>query len=115
MRAGNIKAYAVTSKKRWFAAPDVPTVAEAGVPGYRVSPTGSAHSRPRECRRTLSLKLNAAFKAAMADPIIRERIAVQGLEIPPPEQQSPEAFAAYLKTEMDKWGAVVRESGIKVQ
>ena len=51
----------------------------------------------------------------MADPAIRERIAGQGLEIPPPEQQTPEAFAAYLKAEMDKWGAIVRESGIKVQ
>jgi len=51
----------------------------------------------------------------MADPAVRQRIADQGLEIPPPEQQTPEAFAAYLKAEMDKWGAVIRESGIKVQ
>jgi tripartite-type tricarboxylate transporter receptor subunit TctC len=114
VRAGNIKAYAVTSKKRWFAAPDVPTVAEAGVPGIELTNWLGAFA-PKGTPKDIVLKLNAAFKAAMADPIIRERIAVQGLEIPPPEQQTPEAFAAYLKTEMNKWGAVVRESGIKVQ
>ena len=53
--------------------------------------------------------------AAMADPVVRQRIADQGLEIPPPEQQTPEAFAGYLKSEMDRWGAIIRESGIKVQ
>ena len=51
----------------------------------------------------------------MARPDVQQRIANQGLELPPPERQSPEAFAAYLKAEMDKWGAVIRESGIKAQ
>jgi tripartite-type tricarboxylate transporter receptor subunit TctC len=46
---------------------------------------------------------------------VAKRIADQGLEIPPPGQQTPEAFAAYLKSEMDKWGAVIRESGLKGQ
>jgi tripartite-type tricarboxylate transporter receptor subunit TctC len=46
---------------------------------------------------------------------VAKRIADQGLEIPPPEQQTPEAFTAYLKSEMDKWGAVIRESGLKGQ
>ncbi len=114
VKAGNVKAYAVTAKKRWFAAPDVPTVEEAGVPGVEVINWLGAYA-PKGTPKEAVAKINAAFKAAMADPAVRQRIADQGLEIPPAEQQSPEAFAAYLKSEMDKWGAVIRESGIKGQ
>jgi tripartite-type tricarboxylate transporter receptor subunit TctC len=114
VKAGNVKAYAVTSKKRWFAAPDVPTVGEAGVPGVEVINWLGAYA-PKGTPKEAVAKVNAAFKAAMADPAVRQRIADQGLEIPPAEQQSPEAFAAYLKSEMNKWGAVIRESGIKGQ
>ncbi len=109
VKAGNIKAYAVTAKKRWFAAPDVPTVAEAGVPGVEVINWLGAYA-PKGTPEVVA-KLNAAFRAAMADPAVAKRIADQGLEIPPPEQQSPEAFAAYLKSEMDKWGAVILRVG----
>ena len=114
VKAGNIKAYAVASKKRWFAMPDVPTVAEAGAPGVEVTNWLAAYA-PKGTPKDNLAKLNAAFNNAMADPGVRQRIADQGLEIPPPERQTPEAFAVYLKSEMDKWGAVIRESGIKVQ
>jgi len=114
VKAGNIKAYAVTAKKRWFAAPDVPTVAEAGVPGVEVTNWLGAYA-PRGTPRDAIEKLNKAFVIAMADPAVRQRIEGQGLEIPPPDQQTPEAFAAFLKADMDKWGAIIRESGIKVQ
>ena len=114
VKAGNIKAYAVASKKRWFAAPDVPTVGEAGAPGVEVTNWLGAYA-PKDTPKDIVAKLNAAFNGAMADPSVRQRIADQGLEIPPIEQQTPEAFAAYLKAEMDKWGAIIRESGIKVQ
>ena len=114
VKAGNIKAYAVASKKRWFAAPDVPTVGEAGAPGVEVTNWLGAYA-PKGTPKEIVAKLNAAFNSAMADPDVRKRIADQGLEIPPPEQQTPEAFGVYLKAEMDKWGAVIRESGIKVQ
>jgi len=114
VKAGTIKAYAVASKKRWFAMPDVPTVGEAGAPGVEVTNWLGAYA-PKGTPKDIVAQLNAAFNTAMADPAVRQRIADQGLEIPPPEQQTPEAFAAYLKAEMDKWGAVIRESGIKVQ
>ena len=113
VKAGTIKAYAVTAKKRWFAAPEVPTVDEAGAPGVEVTNWLAAYA-PKGTPKDIVDKLNAAFRTAMADPAVRQRIADQGLEIPPPEQQTPEAFAAYLKAEMDKWGAVIRESGIKI-
>ena len=114
VKAGNVKAYAVTAKKRWFAAPDVPTVAEAGVPGVEVTNWLGAYA-PRGTPKEAVAKLNAALRTAMADPAVAKRIGDQGLEIPPPEQQTPEAFAAYLRSEMDKWGAVIRESGLKGQ
>jgi tripartite-type tricarboxylate transporter receptor subunit TctC len=114
VKAGNIKAYAVTAKKRWFAAPEVPTVYEAGAPGVEVTNWLAAYA-PKDTPKDIVDKLNAAFRTAMADPAIAKRIADMGLEIPPPEQQAPAAFAAYLKAELDKWGAVVRESGIKAQ
>ena len=114
VRAGNIKAYAVAAKKRWFAAPDVPTVDEAGAPGVEVTNWLGAYA-PKDTPKDAVAKLNAAFNGAMADPTVRQRITDQGLEIPPPERQTPEAFAIYLKAEMDKWGAVIRESGIKAQ
>jgi len=114
VKAGNIKAYAVTSKKRWFAAPDVPTVDEAGAPGVELNNWLAAYA-PKGTPADIVMKLNRAFATAMADPAIRERIANQGLEIPAAEQQTPAAFAAYLKAELDKWGAIIRESGMKAQ
>ena len=96
VKAGNIKAYAVTAKKRWFAAPEVPTVDEAGAPGVEVTNWLAAYA-PKGTPNDVVARLNAAFKTAMADPAVRQRIADQGLEIPPPEQQTPEAFAAYLE------------------
>jgi tripartite-type tricarboxylate transporter receptor subunit TctC len=114
VKAGTIKAYAVTSKKRWFAAPEVPTVGEAGVPGVEVTNWLAAYA-PKGTPKDIVDRLNAAFRTAMADPAVSKRIADMGLEIPPPAQQTPAAFAAYLKAEMDKWGGIVRESGIKVQ
>ena len=114
VKAGTIKAYAVTSKKRWFAAPDCRPPTRPACP-VSMSPIGSAPMRPRARRRISSPSSTAAFAVAMADPAVRQRIADQGMEIPPPEQQTPEAFAAYLKAEMDKWGAIISESGIKAQ
>jgi tripartite-type tricarboxylate transporter receptor subunit TctC len=114
VRAGTIKAYAVTAKKRWFAAPDIPTVDEAGAPGVEVTNWLGAYA-PKGTPKGAIAKLNAAFDGAMADPKVRQRIADQGMEVPPPERQTPEDFAAYLQAQMDKWGAVIRESGIKAQ
>jgi len=114
VRAGTIKAYAVTSKKRWFAAPELPTANEAGVPGLDLSNWLGAYA-PKGTPKDVVAKLSNAFSVAMADPAVRQRIEAQGMEVPPPEQQTPEGFAVYLKSEMDKWGAIIRESGIKAQ
>jgi len=114
VKAGNLKAYAVTSKKRWFAAPDIPTAEEAGVPGVELSNWIAAYA-PKGTPKDVVAKLNAAFAAAANEPAVRERIAGLGMEIPARDQQTVDSFAGYLKSEMQKWGAVVRESGIKAQ
>jgi len=114
VRAGTIKAYAVTSKKRWFAAPELPTADEAGVPGLDLSNWLGAYA-PKGTPKAIVAKLSNAFAVAMADPAVRQRIADQGMEVPLPERQTPEGFAVYLKSEMDKWGAIIRESGIRAQ
>jgi tripartite-type tricarboxylate transporter receptor subunit TctC len=114
VKAGTIKAYAVTSKKRWFAAPELPTADESGVPGLDLSNWLGAYA-PKGTPKEIVAKLSHAFAVAMADPQVRERIAGQGMEVPPAAQQTPEGFAIYLKSEMEKWGAIIRESGIKVQ
>ena len=73
----------MTSKKRWFAAPELPTVDEAGVPGLDLSNWLGAYA-PKGTPKDIVAKLNAAFAVAMADPEVRERIAGQGMEVPPP-------------------------------
>jgi tripartite-type tricarboxylate transporter receptor subunit TctC len=114
VKAGTIKAYAVTAKKRWFAAPDVPTVDEAGAPGVEVTNWLGAYA-PAGTPKEAIVKLNTAFNAAMADPAVHKRITDQGMEVPAHELQTPEAFGKYLNAQMDTWGAVIRESGIKAQ
>ena len=116
MKAGTIKAYAVTSKKRWFAAPELPTADEAGVPGLDLSNWLGAYA-PKGTPKDIVAKLNKAFATAMADPDVRQRIADQGMEIPPPEQQTPEAFAVYLKSrdgQMGRGGPRVRHQGAMI-
>src|SRR5438552_732320 len=99
---GNIKAYAVMSKQRWFAAPDVPTADELGVPGIYVS-TWHGFWTPKGTPKEIVGKLNAAAVAAMADDATRRRIADLGMDIPPREQQTPEALGAFHKAEIEKW------------
>jgi tripartite-type tricarboxylate transporter receptor subunit TctC len=112
VRAGKIKAFAVTAKNRLAAAPEIPTVDEAGLPGLYVSvwfgiwaPKGTPHD--------IVAKLNAAMQSSLADPAVRQRLADLGQEIVPREQQSPEALAAFHKAEAEKWWPLVKAAGIK--
>jgi tripartite-type tricarboxylate transporter receptor subunit TctC len=113
-RAGRVRALAVLADKRWFAAPDVPTIDEAGMRGFYIS-TWHAFWAPKGTPREIVLKLNAAAVAAMADPAVRKRIADQGMEVPPREQQTPEALAAYHKAEIEKWWPIIKANNIKPQ
>ena len=114
VKAGTIKAYAVMAKTRWFGAPDVPTADEAGLPGVHVSTWQGAWA-PKGTPKDVVAKLNAALMQAMADPAARRRIAELGMEIPPREQQTPDGFSAFQKTEIEKWWPIIRAAGIKAE
>jgi tripartite-type tricarboxylate transporter receptor subunit TctC len=113
-RAGNIKAYAVLTQKRWFAAPDVPTIDEAGVPGLHF-PFWHAIWAPKGTPKDVIARLNAAVVETLADPGVRQRFNELGHEIAPREQQSPAALGAYHKAEIDKWWPIIKAANIKLE
>ena len=110
--SGNIKAYAVTAKSRLAVAPDIPTVDEAGLPGFYFS-FWHAIWVPKNTPKPIIAKLNAAIMEALADPGVRARLADLGQEIFPREQQMPEALGAYQKTEIEKWWPIIKAANIK--
>jgi tripartite-type tricarboxylate transporter receptor subunit TctC len=114
VRGGKIRAYAVTTATRSPSAPDIPTFDEAGVPGLHVLIWYGLWA-PRGTPKDIVARLNSAVREALADPGVRQRLSDLGQVIPPPEQQSPEALAAYHKAEIDKWWPLIRAAGIKVE
>jgi tripartite-type tricarboxylate transporter receptor subunit TctC len=114
VRAGRIKAFAVTARSRLAAAPDIPTVDEAGLPGFYFS-RWHALWAPKATPKDVIAKLNAAVVSALADPLVHSRLADLGQEIFPREQQTPEALGAYHKAEIEKWWPVIKAAGIKVE
>lgn len=114
VQAGTIRAYAITDTKRLAVAPDIPTAEEAGLPGFRIS-LWSALWAPKGTPKDIIAKLNAAVKDALADPKVAKRLADVGLEIPPLEQQTPQALAAYHKAEVEKWWPIIKAANIKVE
>jgi tripartite-type tricarboxylate transporter receptor subunit TctC len=114
VRAGRIKAYAVTAKTRLSSAPGIPTVAEAGVPELYMS-IWSALWAPKGTPQDVIAKLNAAAVDSMADPAVRDRLGDLGLDIPPREQQTPEELRALHKAEIEKWWPIIRSANIKVE
>jgi tripartite-type tricarboxylate transporter receptor subunit TctC len=114
VRAGTIKAYAVTSKSRLAVAPDIPTVGEAGLPGlYALN--WQATFLPKATPRDIVAKLNAAVAAALADATVQRRLADLGQDIFPRDQQTPEALAAFQSAEIEKWWPIVKAANIKAE
>jgi tripartite-type tricarboxylate transporter receptor subunit TctC len=111
-KSGKMRAYAVTANKRLEAAPDVPTVDEAGMPGFHMSIWHGVWA-PKGTPQPVIAKLNAACRETLADPAIRKRFGELGQEIPPPDQQTPEALRAWHKAEVDKWHKVIKANNIR--
>jgi tripartite-type tricarboxylate transporter receptor subunit TctC len=111
-RSGKVRAYAVTSATRVPSAPDIPTVDEAGLPGFYMS-VWHAIWLPRGVPPEVVARLNAAVREALADPEVRKRFADLGQEIPPLEQQTPAGLAALHKSETEKWTPLIKAANIR--
>jgi len=112
IRAGTIRPYAVTARKRLAAAPDIMTVDEAGLPGFYMT-LWNALWLPKGTPKDIAGKLNAAVVEALADPAVKARLNDLGLEIAPPDQLTPEALAALHKAEMAKWVPIIKAAGVR--
>jgi tripartite-type tricarboxylate transporter receptor subunit TctC len=113
VQAGSLQCYAVTSKTRLAVAPEIPTVDEAGLPGFYMSVWHGLWASKGTPKDVIA-KLNAAVVDALADATVRQRLADLGQELPAREQLTPEALAAYQKAEIEKWWPIVKAAGIKV-
>jgi tripartite-type tricarboxylate transporter receptor subunit TctC len=113
-RAGSIKAYAVLTPQRWFAAPDVPTIDEAGVPGLHF-PFWHGMWAPKGTPKDVIARIDAAVVDALADPGVRQRFNELGHEIVPREQQTPQALHAFHKAEIAKWWPIIKAANIKLE
>jgi tripartite-type tricarboxylate transporter receptor subunit TctC len=109
-KAGRVRALAVTSAKRTAALPDVPTVAEAGVPGYEAT-TWTGIVGPVGLPKPIVARLNAELVKVVASPTFREKAAAIGSEA---VSSTPEQFGAFIRSEHAKWGEVIRRSGARI-
>jgi tripartite-type tricarboxylate transporter receptor subunit TctC len=114
VNAGNIRAYAVTAKNRLAVVPNIPTVDEAGLPGFYFS-FWHAFWAPRGTPQPIIDKLNTAAGDALANPVLRQRLIDIAQDIFPREQLTPEALRAYHKAEIEKWWPVIKAADIKAE
>ncbi len=110
IRAGKLTALGTSGPQRSAVAPDVPTIAEAGFPGYELE-NWYGLLAPAGTPRTVVTKLNGEIVKILQAPDVKERLNSQGFEI---RTSTPEQFAAYLKSEIVKWAKIVKDSGAKV-
>jgi tripartite-type tricarboxylate transporter receptor subunit TctC len=114
VQAGTIKALAVASKDRIAAARDIPTVDEAGLPGF-YAPLWFGLWAPAGTPQDVVAKLNAAAVDALGDAAVRRRFAELGQEIVPSDQQKPEVLGAFQREEVHKWWPIIKGAGIKIE
>jgi tripartite-type tricarboxylate transporter receptor subunit TctC len=111
VKAGRVRPVAVTTAKRSGTLPELPTIAETGIKGYEAS-TWYGVLAPAKTPRPIVERLHGEIVRMLAVPDMRERLAAQGFE---PVGSTPEEFAAYIKSEIVKWGKVIRTAGIKAE
>ncbi|MGA7997670.1 MAG: tripartite tricarboxylate transporter substrate binding protein BugD [Bradyrhizobium sp.] len=114
VRAGTIRAYAVTDNKRVESAADVPTADEAGLSGFHMT-LWSGLWVPKNTPKDIVVKLNAAAVDAMSDPAVRKKFEDLGLQMPPKDRLSPEALGAWQKAEIEKWWPMIKAANVKVE
>jgi tripartite-type tricarboxylate transporter receptor subunit TctC len=114
LRNGNIKAYAVTAKRRLATAPEIPTTDEAGLPGFHFS-FWHAFWAPKGTPKEIIARLNDAVVRSLADAGVRQKLIGASQDIFPPEQLTPEALGAFQKAEIDTWWPIIKAAGIKAE
>jgi tripartite-type tricarboxylate transporter receptor subunit TctC len=114
VRAGSVKAYAVSSDVRLASDPDIPTFREMGLPALSYT-TWAGFFAPKGTPKDIISKLNAAAVNALADPGVRSRFVDLGMDIVPRERQTPEALGALVKVDAEKWWPIIKEFGIKAE
>ncbi len=112
LKAGKVKVFAVTDKRRLATAPDIPTTDEAGLPGFYFT-FWHAFWVPKGTPKDVIAKLNGALRTTLADPEIRNKLTALSQDIFPPDEQSPEALAKFQRAEIDKWWPIIKAAGIK--
>jgi tripartite-type tricarboxylate transporter receptor subunit TctC len=113
-RAGNIKAYAITSDSRSALAPDIPTFREMGLPSVSYVSWWALFA-PKGTPSDIIAKLNRAVAETMVDAAVRSRLADLGFEAVPRENQTPEALATLQRTDAEKWLPLIKEFGINAE
>jgi tripartite-type tricarboxylate transporter receptor subunit TctC len=111
VRAGKLRGIAVTSVKRAAALPELPTVADSGLPGFEAT-AWVAIVAPRATPRVIVQQVNADIRAELADKDMIAQLAAQGLE---PAGGTPEALGQHLRAEVELWRKVIREAGVRAQ
>ncbi len=111
VRAGSIRAYAVTSPARLELAPDIPTVDEAGLPKFHLDAWHGLWA-PKGTPPEIIAKLHAAIITTLANPAVRARLMAIGQDIPPRAQQTPDALAARQKAEIERWRGILEGAGL---
>ena len=112
VRAGSIKAFAVASDTRLAVAPDIPTSSEMGLPTISFS-AWAALFAPKGTPNGIIDRLNTAVVTALGDPALRLQFSDLGFEVFPREQQTPDALAAVVKADAEKWRPIIKEFGIR--
>ncbi len=113
VRAGTIRAYAVTDGKRVESAPDIPTTDEAGLPGFHMT-LWSGLWLPKGTPKEIVTKINAAAVEALNDGAVKKQFENLGLQMPPKDQLSPQALGDWQKAEIAKWWPMIKSANVKV-
>jgi tripartite-type tricarboxylate transporter receptor subunit TctC len=111
---GLIKAYAATPPQRLGVAPDLPTIAESGLPDFQMVVWYAMYA-PKGTPAAVVEKLSAALQKSLDDPDVKDRLARSGAETVAPERARPDVLRAYLKSEIDKWVPIIKKAGVQAQ
>ena len=111
IKDGRVKVYGVTTLNRLSALPNVPTLNEQGLKGFEVKVWHGMYA-PKGTPAPVLEKLNAALRAAMQDPVIKQRLADLSSDIPPVDKISSAGLKTHLEAEINKWGPVIKKAGI---